>query len=282
MNDELLYLLTNELGKILHWEEECPGVYYLGVLPKDGDGAGREYYAVFENAPISQEVRAMGRQLGTVPALVYLLDSEEGPRWAVHYEALRYKTMHGLPLPEGESLREAALYGMELCPDYFGTYPVPPMTPWGYTLRHRPLDNGIYWMETDRCVEVLAVCHPVWAVELPEGILSVAERLNDEDEMGYLYFAKETACVVIWELLRKRPALVSTGLIRKPELMNAIWEHHPEYAMGYNAQEQTGLNDIRGLLLYALGVEDRELEGSQEHMVFMTPGAGTDFIGFWR
>ena len=79
MNDELLHLLTNELGKILHWEEECPGVYYLGVLPKDDNGAGREYYVVFENAPISQEVRAMGRQLGTVPALVYLLDSEEGP-----------------------------------------------------------------------------------------------------------------------------------------------------------------------------------------------------------
>ena len=133
MNDELIDLLTHELGKILQWEEECPGVYYIGVLP-DG-GTGQEYYLVLENAPISQEARTMGRRLETVLALVYLLDSEEGPRWAVYYEILKYKMLHGLPLPEGESLRNAALYGMELCPDYFGTYPVPPLTPWGYTLQ---------------------------------------------------------------------------------------------------------------------------------------------------
>jgi len=68
MNDKLLELLAYELGEILCWEEECPGVYYLGVRPEDG--AGREYYAVFEDAPVSQEVRAMGRRLESVPALV--------------------------------------------------------------------------------------------------------------------------------------------------------------------------------------------------------------------
>lgn len=40
MNDKLLELLSYELGDILRWEEECPGVYYLGVRPEDG--AGRE------------------------------------------------------------------------------------------------------------------------------------------------------------------------------------------------------------------------------------------------
>lgn len=137
-------------------------------------------------------------------------------------------------------------------------------------------------METDQCMGVLAVCHPVWASELPEGLLAIAKRLNHEDEMGYLYFAEETACIVIWELLRSRSALVSTGAIRKPELMNAIWEHHPEYAMGWNAQEQAGLHDALGLLIYALGVEDRKLESSLEHMIALTPGSGTDFIGFWK
>lgn len=100
--------------------------------------------------------------------------------------------------------------------------------------------------------------------------------------MGYLYFSKESACVSIWELLRSRPELTSLGLIRKAELMNAIWDCHPEYAMGYNAQEQAGLNDGPGLLLYALGVEDRELDGSPEHMISMTEGIGTDYIGFWK
>lgn len=280
MSDELLDLLACELGEIYLREEQCPGVYYLSVLPTIGRGG--EYYVVLTDVPISQEIRTMGRKLEGCPVLVYLLAGEDGAWAAVEYEVLRYLTQRGLPLPEGKSLREAALYGMELCPDYFGTYPVPPLTPWGYTLRHRPLDNGIYWMETDQCVEVLAVCHPVWASELPEGLQSIAQGLNDEDKMGYLYFAKETACVIIWELLRTRSALISTGLIRKAELMNAIWEYHPEYAMGYNAQEQAGLNDALGLLLYALGVEDRELEGSPEHMVVMTPGIGSDYTGFWK
>lgn len=52
--------------------------------------------------------------------------------------------------------------------------------------------------------------------------------------------------------------------------------------MGYNAQEQAGLNDALGLLLYAMGVEDRELEGSSEHMISITPETGTDYTGFWK
>ena len=224
----------------------------------------------------------MGKRLETVPAWVYLLDSEEGPRWAVYYEILKYKTMHNHPLPEGESLQDTALYGMELCPDYFGTYPVPPQTPWGRTLRHRPLDNGIYWMETDQCAEVLAVSYPMWEGELSEGVQTIAKRLEHEGEFGYLYFSKQAACVAIWELLRTRSELTTLGLIRRTELMNAIWEYYPEYAMGFNAQEQAGLNDGIGLLLYALGAEDRELEGATEHMIVMAPNVGSEYIGFWK
>lgn len=280
MNDELIDLLTHELGKILQWEEECPGIYYIGVL--SDEGTGQEYYLALENAPISQEVRAMGRPLEEVAAFIYPMDTEEGARYAVEYEVLKYKITHGLPMPEGASLRETALYGMELCPDYFGTYPVPPLTPWGYTLRHRPLDAGIFWIETDQCVQVLTVCHPVWATELSKGLLEIAHKLEHEDKMGYLFFREESACVAIWEFLRTRPELIDTGLIRKAELMNAIWRYQPGYALGYNAQEQAGLHDALGLLLYALGVEDRELEGSPEYMIAMDPEAGTDYIGFWR
>lgn len=266
-------------GEIRSYEEECPGVYYLVVLHEDG--SGQEYCLVFEDAPISWDARALGRPLKTVPALAYLLDSEDGGRSAVKYEILKYKIAHGLSIPDGTSLRDTALYGMELCPDYFGTYPVPPQTPWGYTLRYRPLDNGIYWLETDQCVYVLSICYPVWSSELPDGLLSIARKLDHEDEMGNLFFREESACVAIWELLRTRPELAHLGLIRKAELMNAIWAYHPEYAMGYNAQEQAGLNDINQFL-YALGLESRELESSTEHMMLITPGVGTNFIGFWR
>jgi len=62
-------------------------------------------------------------------------------------------------------------------------------------------------METDQCVEVLAVCHPVWATELSEGLLGIAGKLECEGEMGYRYFLRQMACVAIFELLRTRPEL---------------------------------------------------------------------------
>lgn len=280
MNHELLVLLTEELGEIHCWEEECPGVYYLAVLPDTANA--EEYYIVLEDASISQEVRAMGRPLQSAPVLTYRLDSEDGAYTAVKYEVLKYLTLHGLPLPEDSSLLDAALFGAELCPNYFGAYPVPLCTPWGRTLRHRPLDNGVYWIETEQCVEVLAVCYPVWDGELSEVLLEIGRKLEAEGDMGYLYFLREAACVAVWELLRTRSELIDAGLIRKPELMNAIWRYQPGYALGYNAQEQAGLHDALGLLLYALGVEDRELEGSPEYMIAMDPETGTDFIGFWK
>ena len=117
---------------------------------------------------------------------------------------------------------------------------------------------------------------------MSEGLQKVGQQLEMEGDQGYIYFLKETACVAVWELLWTRTALISAGLVRKPELMNAIWEHQPGYALGYNAQEQAGLHDVLGLLLYALGTEDRELEGSPKDMISITPDVGTNFIGFWR
>lgn len=280
MDDNLLDLLARELGEIYRWEEECPGVYYLAVL-LDAANA-EEYYIVLGDAPISQEARAMGRPLQSAPVLTYLLDSEDGAHTAVRYEVLKYLTLHGLPLPEGSTLLDTALFGTERRPDYFGAYPVPFLTPWGRTLRHRPLDNGVYWLETEQCLEVLALCYPVWDGELSEGLSELGQTLEIEGEMGYLYLSKEAACVAVWELLRTRSELIDAGLIHKPELMNAIWRYQPGYALGYNAQEQAGLHDALGLLLYTLGVEDRELEGSPEYMIAMDPEAGTDYIGFWR
>lgn len=66
------------------------------------------------------------------------------------------------------------------------------------------------------------MCYPIWDGELSEGLWEAGRKLDAEGEMGYIYYLKETACVAIWELLRFRPSLLTTGLIRKPELMNAI------------------------------------------------------------
>ena len=161
--------------------------------------------------------------------------------------------------------------------------PVPAVTPWGYTTRHRALENRIYWIETDQCEEVLALCHPVWEIELSGGVLSHARQTDCDtehgmdDTLGYQFFTKKESCVVIFELLRCRPEWLSGGRVDLPALMNAILEYWPEYALSHNFYEQSGLNDGAGLLLRALGIE-AELDGSEDRMIALTPGAGTDFL----
>ena len=49
---------------------------------------------------------------------------------------------------------------------------MPVDTPWGYTLRHWALENGIYWLETDECAEGLTICSPIWQAELGQNNLA--------------------------------------------------------------------------------------------------------------
>lgn len=288
MDRELFALLSCEVGHVIGEEELCPGVYYVTILPELKLGVScDEYYVVVDNAPISQEARALGQPLPESSALLYLINPQKEGAWtAVMYELCKYRAAHGLPNPDGWSPVEIALRGMELCPIYFGAFPVPPRTPWGWTLRHRALDNGIYWIETSQGSGVLALSNPVWFVELSEGVQQVGKKLNhaevpDENELDYLFFNEQTSCTAIFELLMTRPEWLNLGLIRKPELMNAIWKYAPGYAAAYNVEEQAGLHDGLGLLFRALG-EERELEGSPEEMIALDPNAETDFIGFWK
>ena len=103
----------------------------------------------------------------------------------------------------------------------------------------------------------------------------------DDGELNYLFFEKGASCTAIFELLKVRPKWLEAGLIRKQELMNAIWSYAPMYAAAYNAEEQAGLHDGLGILLQMLG-GDREPQGSTEHMISLAPDVGTDFIGFWK
>lgn len=294
MDEELQSHLNHELGQIVDWEELCPGVYYLCVRPDpDSDYPWSEYYMVLDDAPISRTARALGRPLPETSALLYPIDPPKEGAWtAVLYEVGKYRHSHDISVPSdqrdphGWSLADAAMEGMELCPDYFGTFPVPPLTPWGWTLRHMTLDNGIYWMETSHGKTVLAVCQPIWSTEFSDGVRRAGIKLAHEvpdggEDLDYLFFDEETSCTAVFELLQVRHEWLETGLIRKQELMNAIWEHAPMYAAAYNADEQAGLHDGLGILLQMLG-EDSEPQGSDEHMISLTADVGTDFIGFWK
>lgn len=287
MENELLSLLRYELGEVTDCEELRPGVYYLGVQP-DPDSAYpcSEYYLVLPDAPITREARALGRPLDGIPGLLYPIDPPDEGGWtAILYELCKNQFRHGSPAFESWSLADAAMEGMELCPAYFGAFPVPPYTPWGWTLRHKALDNGVYWLETSQCKTVLAVCCQIWSTEFSDGVIRAGKKLprdkTGDVELDYLFFEKGASCAAIFELLKVRPEWLDIGLIRRPELMNAIWKHTPMYAAAYNAEEQVGLHDGLGILLQLLG-GDSEPQGSPEHMISLVPDAGTDFIGFWR
>ncbi len=287
MDEELLSALQYGLGEVTGWEELCSGVYSLTVQPDpDSVYPCSEYYLVLPGAPISREALALGRALDGIPGLLYAIDPPDEGGWtAILYELCKNQSSHGSPPLEGWSLSDAAMEGMELCPSYFGSFPVPPYTPWGWTLRYKALDNGVYWLETSQCKTALAVCHPVWSTEFSDGVAQAGKKLAhskaNDVELDYLFFDDRTSCVAIFELLEVRGRWLDAGLIQKPELMNAIWENQPIYAASYNAQEQAGIHDALGMLLQMVGADSKP-QGSVENMICVTPGKGTDFIGFWR
>ena len=187
MDNELLNMLADELGEISRWEKECPGVYYLSILPESEDTPFcSEYYLVLDNAPISIEARGYGTPLENGQDLVFSLEQEGSGAKIIEYEIYKYRVLHHLPLPGNETLHGCAVYAAELYPEYFGMLPVPALTPWGYTTRNRALSSGIYWIETDQCVEILAVSHPVWAADLSEGVLRHARQTDYDTEHGTL------------------------------------------------------------------------------------------------
>ena len=290
MDDEKLFgevdlpIDVSELGELQRVELECPGVYYLAVNAEAGYcPLPMEYYLVLDRAPVPNEARRYGTPLENGQGLVFSLEQEGSGAKIIEYEIFKYKVLHHIPLPGNETLHGCAVYAAELYPEYFGMLPVPALTPWGYTTRHRALASGIYWIETDQCVEILAVSHPAWAADLSEGVLRHARQTDYDTEhginrtLGYKFFSKTQSCVVIFELLQYHRDWLTDGRVDLPALMNAILEYWPEYAVSFNAHEQAGLNDGAGLLLRSIGIEV-ELSGSEEHMISLTPGAGIDFL----
>lgn len=150
----------DDYGAIIYAEKECPGVYFIAIEQNNEPMGFAEYYVITPEAQaIPKEARYYGQRLQARPDLLLYRYGEDTSGWMIiRYEVYKYLTAHGETLPEGDSLCEAAYCGMELHPEYVGTFPVPAVTPLGNTTRHKRIDNGIYWIETDRCKQVLAVC----------------------------------------------------------------------------------------------------------------------------
>ena len=143
--------LEEETGPIKNVKEWAPGVYYIETGQEEV--FAKEFFAVLDGAPMAAKVQKYGKKMDGL-RLFALDDAASGWR-IVQYEISKYRANHKRkPVPE-EIFHDLSLHAIEVHPEYFGTFPVPYHTPDGYTLRHRTLANGIYWLETSTYKELL-------------------------------------------------------------------------------------------------------------------------------
>lgn len=266
--DGLPFDLPAELGEVVAAEVKSPGVYYVGTRQEGDISKHAEVYVVTADAPaISEKARTCGQEFPGRPDLcLYDIHQLGSGRYVIDFEMRRYQIKRHLPKVEhADSLYTAALYGAEENPDYFGAFPVPFFTPRGYTVRHKAILNGIYWLETDRCEEMLAVCYPIWQTDITISEQNQGEQLEYDrirgidNTFGYLFFSKQSSAIPLYELSRFHPEINESGVVDMAALLNAICKSYPEYAAIHN-----------------------EEESESEHGDFIreTPGAGIEFVRF--
>lgn len=274
------------LGIIKTVEQEIPEVYFLTIGSELDFLPCNEYYAVLKCASaISKEAKSHGRQLPDLPEILfYQMYGNDGGWKIISYEIVKYRTKNHLLPPGGPSLLETAWEGMEIHPEYFGSYPVPAITPWGYTVRHKSIGNGIYWLETDQCRQAVAIyrgmCDDLSSAAKGLSVPASGEPLlGMPDTWGYFFFEKEDSCIPVFEMLPLHPEWSDPGIIDRLALMNAILQRYPEYAIQHNLQEQMGQNDQLERSLKDAGIAYAP-NRSLKNMLSLSEGAGVEFYTF--
>lgn len=266
--NDLPFDLSAELGEVVAAELKSPGVYYIATRKAGDIPECPEVYVVTADAPaISEKARTYGQEFPGHPDLrIYDTLQPKSGRYVIDFEMRRYQIKCHLPeIEDEESLYTAALYGAEEHPDYFGDFLVPSFTPRGFTVRHKTILNGVYWLETDRCEEMLAVCYPIWQGDITVPEQNQGEQLEYDqihgidNTLGYLFFSKQNSIIPLYELSLLHSEIEESGVVDVAALLNAICEFYPEYATIHN-----------------------EEEAKFEHGRFIkeTPGVGTEFIKF--
>ena len=285
-SDERPPNLEDVFHEIKSIETQGEGVFYF--VAHDGSDLimCEEYYVVDIDSPIiSKEAKKYGKPVGGHPSLLlYSFAEERGGYKIIEYEVYRNAIKNKVEGYSNSDLRTLAYYNMEYHPEYFGSYPVPMLTPCGFTVRHRILANGIFFLETDQGMDLLAVCYPVWECEFSDYLRELAlmteydSSHGIDNTLGFLFFKEPEYCLVVFELLSFQKEWLQ-GLVLRPQLMNAIWKYHPEYATTHNMEEQHGLHDGFGMLLNTLGHEV-ELSSSVDRMISITPNVDCNFFVF--
>ena len=107
--------------------------------------------------------------------------------------------------------------------------------------------------------------------------MTIPGHAKKDATFEYLCFPEEAFPVVLFELVRYYPDLEDSPYIDVRALMNTLYRDFTDYTIAFNSLEQTGVNDVPGLLMRAMGL-DVELNGSPENMISFTEGAGYQYL----
>lgn len=280
---DLPWDISEATGEIKSAEFLCPGVYY--VSSSEMVDGSYEFYAVDKRSEaISEAAKAYGRLAeGVADCLLYPFERQGSGRGIIEYEAQRYYTKFKLPQADQRTLLDAAAYGMEAYPEYFGPFPPPLNTPMGRVVRYKTLINGVFWAETDNATEIIAVAYPRWQDVFSQYVMRYAayagqdEGAEADDTVECLCFPERAASVALFELRNYYQELRDSPYIDGAALMNAIYRDFPDYAVAFNVLEQSGVNDVTSLLINAAG-GDEEPHGLVENMIAITKDAGFRFL----
>ena len=262
--------LEEALGEVRETEEQCPGVWYVSTQG-DGREKGTEFYVVNRDTDIiSKEAKAYGVKIPECPQyLLYPMDQKRQVRRIIDYEVQMHRIRSHSPLADKNALLEAALYGAEDFPE----------TPFGRTTRYKTLINGVFWLETDECQHALALAWPLWPDSFSPYTMRPARYESadkGENDVGYLFFSEQAIPLAIFELWRTYSQMRSCDKINVDALMNVIYRDFPDYAIMFNSMKQTGGDSPLGQSF----TDGESAKSSVEHMLRITPEAGTEFLRF--
>ena len=263
-----VHAFESRYGKIRSAEKLCPGVFRILTVPIPLDQfICSDLFVVMADSPaIPLTAKSYGIPLESSPEVLVVYcnaDYFDKSRWVMTYEIDKYLVDHNFPLPDGESLLEVRVRGMEVCPEYFGEFPVPVETPWGPILQYDKLWNGIYWLETAEAGWALALAFPFFEdVRENTAALAVsapsASEGGENSDFAYHFYPYEQNCLPLFELLTYAEETWAKQ-INTAALKNAILKCFPDYARE-DAEEYANL---------PIGEQ-----------ILFTPGAGTDFYKF--
>lgn len=285
LNPENLPLELGAFGTVEKAEPLLSGIFEAVLRPWNSGGPCRAYIVLRGAATISDEAKRHGQTFPGCPDLLfYWVGGETNTHYIVLYEMYRYKILHE-PSSTAETdpvrlMWEAAAYGAELNPAYFGGYQAPFLTPWGLTLRNKVIANGVFWLETEQCIQSMAVALPLTDV-LSDEAMSLACTL---DGYGWhspacLFFRRTDSCVVLFELLLFLPKGTLFATVNRAALENAILKHHPKYAERFNKSRWRDARDTADYSVLSHGKHAAMRRFTEEKIRF-SPEAGTAYLQF--